>query len=311
MIGVTDRPEPGVILTHRPHDMRQHAGQVAFPGGKLDPGEDAVTAALRETHEELGINPSHISDYRCDRPLRHRHRLRHHPGDGADAGRICRSFPIRPKSRTGSRRRCASSSTPRTACASRPSIAARLREYTEIVWEGHVIWGVTAAIIENLSAAARVGGAGRWLRPCRPPRWTKREDLAKLRRWLRGPWGRTRRAGSAARCATRLLGERSIRRCRLRHAAEAAGRDGQARTRRDQGDPHRDRARHRHRAAARRQGRDHHIAPRRLDRRPPRHDRICDPLGRGRRPARLHHQRALCRSAQRSRSSTISAGSRT
>ncbi len=60
LIAVTDRPEPGVILTHRPEDMRAHPGQVAFPGGKLDPGEDAVAAALREAHEELAINPGDV-----------------------------------------------------------------------------------------------------------------------------------------------------------------------------------------------------------------------------------------------------------
>src|SRR4029079_11676724 len=60
LIAVTDRPEPGVILTHRPEGMRAHPGQVAFPGGKLDPGEDAIAAALRETHEELGIKARNI-----------------------------------------------------------------------------------------------------------------------------------------------------------------------------------------------------------------------------------------------------------
>ena len=58
-----DRPEyhgPGVILTRRLQVMRRHAGQVAFPGGKIDPGEDAVTAALREAHEELALDPAHV-----------------------------------------------------------------------------------------------------------------------------------------------------------------------------------------------------------------------------------------------------------
>ena len=41
----TDKNGPGVILTQRPRDMRDHPGQVAFPGGKIDPGEDAITAA--------------------------------------------------------------------------------------------------------------------------------------------------------------------------------------------------------------------------------------------------------------------------
>ena len=49
LIGVTDRTEPGVILTVRREHMRTHAGQVAFPGGRIDPGEDAVSAALRDS----------------------------------------------------------------------------------------------------------------------------------------------------------------------------------------------------------------------------------------------------------------------
>ena len=55
LIAVTDRDNPGVILTQRPRGMRDHPGQVAFPGGKLDPGEDAVTAAVREADEELAM----------------------------------------------------------------------------------------------------------------------------------------------------------------------------------------------------------------------------------------------------------------
>src|SRR3546814_9698127 len=39
LIAFTDRPDPGVILTQRPQWLRAHAGQVAFPGGKVDPGD--------------------------------------------------------------------------------------------------------------------------------------------------------------------------------------------------------------------------------------------------------------------------------
>ena len=55
LVAVTDRPEPTVILTQRPRGMRDHPGQVAFPGGTIDPGEDAVHAALREADEELAL----------------------------------------------------------------------------------------------------------------------------------------------------------------------------------------------------------------------------------------------------------------
>jgi 8-oxo-dGTP pyrophosphatase MutT (NUDIX family) len=43
------------VLTRRPGDMRRHAGEVAFPGGRQDPGEDLRTTALREAEEEVGL----------------------------------------------------------------------------------------------------------------------------------------------------------------------------------------------------------------------------------------------------------------
>ena len=46
LIAITDRDEPGVILTVRRDDMRTHAGQIAFPGGRIDPGRGRVAAAL-------------------------------------------------------------------------------------------------------------------------------------------------------------------------------------------------------------------------------------------------------------------------
>lgn len=50
-----------VLLTERAHDMRSHPGQVSFPGGSLDAGEDVVEAALREAQEEIGLDPGSVT----------------------------------------------------------------------------------------------------------------------------------------------------------------------------------------------------------------------------------------------------------
>jgi len=52
---VEDGAGPGLLLTRRAARMRTHAGQWALPGGRVDPGEAAVQAALRELDEELGL----------------------------------------------------------------------------------------------------------------------------------------------------------------------------------------------------------------------------------------------------------------
>lgn len=50
-----------VLLTRRSMTVNSHRGEVCFPGGRLDPGEDSLTAALRETHEEVGVPPDLVT----------------------------------------------------------------------------------------------------------------------------------------------------------------------------------------------------------------------------------------------------------
>lgn len=59
LIGVTPRAEPQLLLTQRAAHLPVHAGQIAFPGGKRDPGDPTPLAtALREAQEEVGLDPA-------------------------------------------------------------------------------------------------------------------------------------------------------------------------------------------------------------------------------------------------------------
>lgn len=61
LIAVIDRPEPTILLTQRAAHLNDHAGQVAFPGGKIDPGDfSPMDAALREAEEEVGLSRDFI-----------------------------------------------------------------------------------------------------------------------------------------------------------------------------------------------------------------------------------------------------------
>ena len=56
LVPIIDAAQPRVLLTVRHAGLRAHAGQVAFPGGRLDPGDDGpIAAALREAWEEVGL----------------------------------------------------------------------------------------------------------------------------------------------------------------------------------------------------------------------------------------------------------------
>jgi 8-oxo-dGTP pyrophosphatase MutT (NUDIX family) len=150
LIAVTERDEPGVLLTHRPGNMRQHAGQVAFPGGKIDPGEDAVAAALREAEEELALNPADIRVIGAsDRFV---------TGTGYDVTPVLAvmppDLPIVPNPHEVAdwfEAPLRFLLDPANHVRKSGEWLGRRREFIEITWHEHVIWGITAAILANLS----------------------------------------------------------------------------------------------------------------------------------------------------------------
>jgi 8-oxo-dGTP pyrophosphatase MutT (NUDIX family) len=61
LVPVVDLPEPAVLLTLRTDSLSTHAGQIAFPGGRIDPGDiSPMDAALREAQEEIGLDRGYI-----------------------------------------------------------------------------------------------------------------------------------------------------------------------------------------------------------------------------------------------------------
>ncbi|WP_174274519.1 CoA pyrophosphatase [Sphingomonas bacterium] len=152
LIAVTDRPEPGVILTLRHADLRRHAGQIAFPGGKVDPeDEDAIAAALREADEEIGLPPGAVevvgtsNRYRTssgfdilpvigvttpDLPLTP------HEAEVADVFEVPFGFLLEQANHI----------------IRSVEKAGRMHQYYEINWGERRIWGATAGIVVNLAS---------------------------------------------------------------------------------------------------------------------------------------------------------------
>jgi 8-oxo-dGTP pyrophosphatase MutT (NUDIX family) len=151
LIAVTDvLDDPQVILTQRPRGMRDHPGQVAFPGGKIDPGEDAVTAALREAEEELALPREAVrvigtSDV-------------YHTGTGflvtPVLGMVPPGLDLRPDPVEVADWFEAPLNVlldPASWTTNEVFWRGANRRYLELDWQGFRIWGVTAAIIANLA----------------------------------------------------------------------------------------------------------------------------------------------------------------
>jgi 8-oxo-dGTP pyrophosphatase MutT (NUDIX family) len=150
LVPVIERAEPTVLLTIRTQDLTSHAGQVAFPGGKIDPQDKSpVAAAVREAGEEIGLPPALIeplgyldlyltfSGFRIlptVARVRPDFMLTLNPSEVTEAFEVPLSFLMTPANHQ--RRSREWNGIP--------------REYYAIPYGDRYIWGITAGIVRNL-----------------------------------------------------------------------------------------------------------------------------------------------------------------
>lgn len=157
LVAITDRADPGVLLLHRPSNMRAHPGQIAFPGGKTDPGENPVEAALREAWEELGIRSEQV------RVIGESDVYKTHSGFEITpvVGIVPAGIEIVPNPTEVAQWFEAPLGfvlDPANHIERQVEWEGMMRTYYEIMWQEHEIWGVTAALIVNLSRRLRWHG---------------------------------------------------------------------------------------------------------------------------------------------------------
>lgn len=150
ILAVNRGPDARIVLTQRTAHLRAHAGQVALPGGKIDEEDiDPVAAALREAHEEVGLDPALVtpigelgsyltgSGYRVVPVLATAPAeiaLQPNPAEVEHVFEVPLSFLMNPVNHLTQSR----------------EIAGKKRFFYAMPYEDHYIWGVTAGILRCL-----------------------------------------------------------------------------------------------------------------------------------------------------------------
>ncbi len=151
LVGILDHAEPSIVLTRRAQHLEHHPGQVSFPGGAAEAGgETGVATALREAEEEIGLSSTAvqpigfldridtISDFRVLPVVG----LLSHSGDWLPDHRDVEEVFTLPLAMA----------LDQASCRQREIERDGVRHLIySMDWRGHVIWGVTAAILVNLA----------------------------------------------------------------------------------------------------------------------------------------------------------------
>lgn len=161
LVGLVDRPEGmHILLTKRTPHLTDHAGQISFPGGRIDPKDaDAAAAALREAEEEVGLPQAHVEMIgRLDTYVTRTgfevtpcvgfvappEAYRPDPFEVAEVFEVPLAFFLEPGSRKLESR----------------LFQGRQRFFYAFPWHDHYIWGATAGMLNNLVEVLAAGETG-------------------------------------------------------------------------------------------------------------------------------------------------------